>query len=61
MIFLLVMSIDKIIDVGFETSDAPIKIIKINKKINFSDGERYIEIKPSTLNLDIDFQLKYKK
>ncbi len=52
--------IDKIIDVGFETSDAPIKIIKINKKINFSDGERYIEIKPSTLNLDIDFQLKYK-
>ena len=52
--------IDKIIDVGFETSDAPIKIIKINKKINFSDGERFIEIKPSTLNLDIDFQLKYK-
>ena len=39
---------------------SPIKIIKINKEINFSDGERYILIKPSTLNLEIDFELKYK-
>ena len=38
----------------------PIKIIKINKEIKFSDGERFISIKPSTLSLDIDFELKYK-
>ena len=52
--------IEKIILAGIAISDSPIKIIKINKEINFSDGERYILIKPSTLNLEIDFELKYK-
>ena len=52
--------IEKIISAGIEVSNSPIKIIKINKEINFSDGERYILIKPSTLNLEIDFELKYK-
>ena len=52
--------IEKIISGGFEISNVPIKIIKINKEIRFSDGERYISIKPSTLSLDIDFELKYK-
>ena len=52
--------IEKIISAGIAISDSPIKIIKINKEINFSDGERYILIKPSTLNLEIDFELKYK-
>ena len=51
--------IDEIIKSGLQTSDAPIKIIKINKKINFEDGERYISIEPSKLSLDIDFQIKY--
>ena len=51
--------IEKIISVGFETSNSPIKIIKINKEINFTDNERFIKIKPSTLNLEIDFELKY--
>ena len=52
--------IEKIISAGFEISDSPIKIIKINKEISFSDGERFISITPSTLSLDIDFELKYK-
>jgi len=52
--------IEKIISAGFEVSDSPIKIIKINKEVTFSDGERYISIRPSTLSLDIDFELKYK-
>ncbi len=52
--------IEKIILAGVKTSDSPIKIIKINKEIKFSDGERFILIKPSTLSLDIDFELKYK-
>ncbi len=52
--------IENIISVGFKISDAPIKIIKINKEIKFSDGDRFINIKPSTLSLDIDFELKYK-
>jgi len=52
--------IQKIISAGVKSSEAPIKIIKIKKEINFSDGERFINIKPSTLSLDIDFELKYE-
>ena len=52
--------IKKIISAGIEISDHPIKIIKINKEVRYSDGDRYINIKPSTLSLDIDFELKYK-
>jgi UDP-3-O-[3-hydroxymyristoyl] N-acetylglucosamine deacetylase len=52
--------IDKIIDTGLLVSEAPIKIIKINKEVKFVDGERFISIEPSTLSLDIDFELKYK-
>ena len=52
--------IEKIILAGIEVSEAPIKIIKINKEVTFSDGERFISIKPSTLSLEIDFELKYK-
>jgi len=52
--------ISKIISAGFEISNSPIKIIKINKEINFSEGDRFISIKPSTLNLDIDFELNYE-
>jgi len=52
--------IEKIISSGFEVSDSPIKIIKINKKIEYSDGERFISIQPATLSLDIDFELQYK-
>ena len=52
--------IQKIMMSGFKVSDSPIKIIKINKKIEYSDGERFVSIQPSTLSLDIDFELKYK-
>ena len=52
--------IAKIISAGIEISNSPIKIIKINKEINYSDGERFISIKPSILSLDIEFELKYK-
>ena len=51
--------IQKIISSGISVSDAPIKVIKINKEIQLLDGERFISIKPSTLSLDIDFELKY--
>ena len=52
--------IEKIILSGIKVSDAPIKIIKINKKIEYSDGKRFISIEPSTLSLDIDFEIKYE-
>ena len=52
--------IEKIISSGVKISEEPIKIIKINKEIEYSEGERYISIQPSTLSLNIDFELKYK-
>ena len=51
--------INKIMITGLKVSDAPIKIIKINKKVEFKDEERTISIEPSKLSLDIDFELKY--
>ena len=52
--------IEKIITIGLRKSEAPIKIIKINKKVIFNERERFISIEPSKLSLDIDFELKYK-
>ena len=52
--------IEKIVTTGLRKSEAPIKIIKINKKVIFKDKERFISIEPSKLSLDIDFELKYK-
>ena len=52
--------IEKILLAGFEVSNKPIKIIKINKKIEFKDGDRFISVEPSKLSLDIDFELKYR-
>ena len=52
--------IEKIIASGLKISNSPIKVIKINKEITYSEGERFISVKPSTLSLDIDFELKYK-
>ena len=52
--------IEKILSVGFKISNTPIKIIKITKQIKFSEGDRFIKIKPSKLSLDIEFELKYK-
>ena len=51
--------IEKLISAKMKISEVPIKIIKIKKEVKFSDGKRYISIKPSTLNLEIDFELKY--
>ncbi len=52
--------IEKIKNSGITSSNTAIKIIKINKEVEYSEGERFISIKPSTLSLDIEFELKYK-
>ena len=51
--------VKKIQSVGLDVSNEPIKVIKVNKEIRYQEGERYISIKPSTLSLDIEFELKY--
>ena len=52
--------IEEILAAGLELSNKPIKIIKINKKIEFKKGDKFISIEPSKLSLDIDFELKYQ-
>ena len=52
--------INEILSVGLESSNKPIKIIKINKKVEFKNGDKFISIEPSKLSLDIDFKLKYQ-
>ena len=52
--------IEKILSSGLVKSEAPIKIIKINKKVIYSDNEKFISIEPSKLSLEIDFEIKYK-
>ena len=51
--------VEKIISTGFKTSETPIKIVKILKKVEFRDKERFIYAEPTSLNLNIDFELKY--
>jgi len=51
--------VNEILNAGLKTSDTPVKIVKINKTVEFKDGDRYINIHPSKLSLDIEFELKY--
>ena len=53
--FIEKISLDKL-----KTTNKPIKIIKINNKVEFNHGDRFISIEPSKLSLDIEFELKYK-
>ena len=52
--------VEAISKTGINSSNAPIKIIKIEKKIEFIDGNKTISIEPSKISLDIDFELKYE-
>ena len=52
--------VEALLKVGLEEKDSPIKVIKINNKIEFIDKEKSISIEPGKINLDIDFELKYE-
>ena len=52
--------VEKINLTGIETSDVPIKIIKIEKKVSINDGKKTMSIEPNKISLDIDFEIKYK-
>ena len=54
------MFVEAITNIGIKKSDIPIKIIKIEKRIEFNDGQKTISIEPSKISLDIDFELKYE-
>ena len=52
--------VEVISKIGIKNSNAPIKIVKILKKIEIEDGNKTISIEPSNISLDIDFELKYE-
>ena len=51
--------IEKFLMVGFDTSEVPIKLIKIINEVSIQDGSKYISIGKSNVSLDIDFEIKY--
>ena len=51
--------VDEFLNVGFEFSNVPIKIIKITNNITVSNGSKFISIDKSNVSLEIDFEIKY--
>ena len=45
---------------GFKTSNTPIKVIKIEKKISYKEDSKKISIEPTKISSDIDFEIKYE-
>ena len=52
--------IEKILSTGIKSSSAPIKLIKINKKISHEEGTKSISLDKSKVSSEIDFTIKYK-
>ena len=52
--------VDELKKIGLNTSDVPIKIIKINENIQISEGEKYISINKSNTTLEIEFEINYE-
>ena len=52
--------ISEINKVGLNCSDQPIKIIKINNKIEIREDEKFISIDKSNVSGDIEFEISYE-
>jgi len=52
--------IELILEAGIETSEVPIKIIKVEQQIQIIEGDKNISINKSNVSLDIDFEIKYQ-
>ena len=52
--------VESILEVGIQTSEVPIKIIKVEKQIEIMEGDKSISINKSNVSLDIDFEIKYQ-
>ncbi len=52
--------VEKILSVGVKSSSAPIKLIKINKKVSLSEGTKSISLEDTKVASQIDFKIKYK-
>ena len=45
---------------GVKTSNTPIKVIKIEKKVSYKEDSKKISIEPTKISSDIDFEIKYE-
>ena len=45
---------------GAKTSNIPIKVIKIEKKVSYKEDSKKISIEPTKISSDIDFEIKYE-
>ena len=52
--------VELIVEAGIETSEVPIKIIKVEQQIKIIEGDKTISINKSNVSLDIDFEIKYQ-
>ena len=52
--------VEKILSAGIKSSNAPIKLIKINKKVSYTEGTKSISLNLSNVSSEIDFQINYK-
>ena len=52
--------VEKILSTGIKSSSSPIKLIKINKKVSYSEGSKKISIDQSKVASEIDFEIEYK-
>ena len=52
--------VNEIEKTGIKISDKPIKIIKVEKKVEYIDGVKSMSIEPNKISLDIDFEIKYE-
>ena len=46
--------------VGLKNSDIPIKLIKINNKVEVEEGSKYISLDTSNTTLEIEFEINYE-
>ncbi len=51
--------IERFLEAGFETSEVPIKLIKIINEVGVQEDSKYISIGKSNVSLDIEFEIKY--
>ena len=51
--------VEEIDKCGLEISDNPIRIIKIEKSVEFIDGKKKIKFEPNKISLEIDFEINY--
>jgi len=52
--------VELILKAGIETSEAPIKLIKVEQKVEVLENNKSISINKSNVTLDIDFEIKYQ-